>query len=280
MDMDSGQTILCPVDFGDVSAHALRQAASIAKCTGARIVALHASSFEAPPYFTEAQFRLLRDELRRSLSEGRRSLEAFAAAALGAKAPAVEAVVVEGVAADAILAQSRSAGTRMIVMGTHGRSGWNRWMLGSVTERVLRESAVPVLTVRGKAPERIANVLCPVSNNEESRRALAEAVALAACFDATVTVLHVDEPHGGGASIPDLCSWVPAEARARCMVREFKLNGDAAEEIVRVTTSGTYDVVVLGAPRRRFFEGMVLGTTAIRVVRHAGCPVLSVPAGA
>ncbi len=90
-------------------------------------------------------------------------------------------------------------------------------------------------------------------------------------------VFHVVEPSGRNP-IPDLCSWVPREERTRCDIRELVRHGDASEEIVRLATEEPYDLVVLGAPRRRFFEGMVMGTTTLRTVRHAACPVLTVGA--
>jgi nucleotide-binding universal stress UspA family protein len=163
----------------------------------------------------------------------------------------------------------------LIVMGTHGRTGFNRWMLGSVAERVLRESPVPVLTVRSAPREPIHQILCPVHDTELSRRALGVAAGIGACFDASLTVLHVHEP-AGNKPVRDLCSWIPAEERARCAIRELVLHGDAGEEIVRLATEEPCDMVVLGASRRRFFEGMVLGTTTLRTVRHAPCPVLTV----
>jgi nucleotide-binding universal stress UspA family protein len=64
--------------------------------------------------------------------------------------------------ADGILQLAALKNADLIVMGTHGRSGLNRWMLGSVAERVLRESPVPVLTVRSAPHETIRRVLCPV----------------------------------------------------------------------------------------------------------------------
>lgn len=274
MQTDSGSTILCPVDFSEVSAHALRQAAILARRRDARILALHASRFEAPPYFTEASLAGLEREFRESLSSARVYLDSFVAAALDGDTARVEPRVVEMLPADAILAESTGAG--LIVMGTHGRTGWNRWTLGSVAERVLRESAIPVLTVRGAPRPEIRRILCPVNDTGASRNALAQAVGLAAGFDATVTVLHVREPHGA-APIDNLCAWASAETRRRCDIREMTVEGDAAEEIVRLTAAEPYDLLVLGAPRRRFFEGMILGTTAIRAVRHAACPVLSVP---
>jgi nucleotide-binding universal stress UspA family protein len=63
------------------------------------------------------------------------------------------------------------------------------------------------------------------------------------------------------------------------VIRESVLHGYPAEEIVRLAAEEPYDLVVLGAARRRFFEGMVLGTTTLRTVRHASCPVLTVGSG-
>lgn len=242
---------------------------------GGRILAMYAQWLDAPAYFTEAQLEQLHGEIRRSLSDAEHALTTFVADTLGADAAGVETAVVEAHPVDGILAQAAESGAGLIVMGTHGRTGWNRWTLGSVAERVLRESAIPVLTVRGAPSAEIRHILCPVSDNGASRAALSRAASVASAFDATVTVVHVTEPNGGG-SIPNLCAWVGADARERCTVREMPLRGYAAEEIVRLTKDGEYDLVVLGARRRRFFEGMLMGTTAIRVIRHAACPVLSI----
>jgi nucleotide-binding universal stress UspA family protein len=275
------QTILCPVDFSQLSAHALRHAARLARCGDSRILAVYANWFEAPPYFTEGRVAELQKEFREAVSEAQRMLNAFVASALppGASqvgASRVETRVVEALPVDAIRSLAASTSAAMVVMGTHGRSGFNRWTLGSVAERVLREVPVPVLTVRAAPQREIRHILCPVSDSPASRGALAKAADLAACFDATVTALHVREA-SGAAAIPDLCAWVPAEERTRCNIREMVLDGNAAEEIVRLASAEPYDLLVLGAPRRRFFEGMVLGTTTLRAVRHAACPVLSVP---
>ena len=100
-------------------------------------------------------------------------------------------------------------------MGTHGRRGLNGWMLGSVAKRALRESSVPVVTVRSARRERIQRVLCPVHDTELSRRALMLAAGVSACFEASLTVLHVIEPSGRNA-VPNLCASVPREHRTKC----------------------------------------------------------------
>jgi nucleotide-binding universal stress UspA family protein len=278
------ETILVPVDFSEISAHALRTASLLAaRCGRAKIIAMYANWFEAPPYFTVGRLAELQAEFSESLQLAGHSLEVFVRSTLGDNADSVEVRAMEALPADGIRQLAALKNANLIVMGTHGRSGLNRWMLGSVAERVLRESPVPVLTVRSAPRETIQQVLCPVQDTELSRRALSFAAGISACFDATLTVLHVDEA-SGTRPISDLCSWVPAEERARCVIRELVRHGGshlgAAEAIVKLATEEPYDLVVLGAARRRFFEGMVLGTTTLRTVRHAPCPVLTVGSGA
>ncbi len=274
MHPDAFRTLLCPVDFSELSGHALRYAARLARCRGGKVVAAYANWFEAPPYFTEGRIEELKQEFRESLAEAERALRAFVESSLGNEAADVDTRVIEGLPADAIRRLTEEIHADAVVMGTHGRSGYNRWMLGSVAERVLRESPVPVLTVREPADRPIRHVLCPVSDTPASRNALKLAAELAGCFDATVTALHVQEPHAANP-LKNLCAWIPAEERARCNIRELVRQGNAAEQIVAVAGEEPYDLIVLGAARRRFFNGLVLGTTTLRAVRHAPCPVLT-----
>jgi len=271
------ETILVPVDFSGISAHALRTAYMLAEhCGHGNLVAMYANWFEAPPYFTSGRLEELQKEFRQSLAFAEQSLGSFVEASLGTS-QGVQARAMDALPADGVTQLAALKKADLIVMGTHGRSGLNRWMLGSVAERVLRESPVPVLTVRSAPRDPIRRVLCPVDDTELSRRALAFAAGISVCFDASLTLFHVKEVSGAN-SVPDLCSWVPREERARCDIRELVRHGNASEEIVRLTTEEPYDLVVLGAPRRRFFDGMVLGTTTLRTVRHAPCPVLTVGA--
>ena len=277
MNSYSFATILCPVDFSEISAHALRAASLLATCGNATLVAAYANWFEAPPYFTEAQIGALEREVRESAQAAEESLADFVKSVLGERAACVETRVVDGLPADGIRTAAERVHSDLIVMGTHGRGGLNRWMLGSVAERVLRESPIPVLTVRTEARWPIRRILCPVHDTPVSRRALSMAAGLSACLQAELTVLHVHEA-SGDKSLTSLCDWIPAEERARCSIRDLVRHGDAAEEIIKVAVEEPFDLLVIGAARRRFFEGMVLGTTTIRAVRHTPCPVLTVGA--
>ncbi len=221
------ETILVPIDFSDISSHALRTASLMAAhCGSARVIAMYANWFEAPPYFTVGRLAELQAEFRESVQLAERSLSAFVRSTLGGQADSFEVRVVEALPADGIRQLAIQMNADLIVMGTHGRSGLNRWMLGSVAERVLRESPVPVLTVRSAPREPIRQVLCPVHDTELSRRSLRFAAGISACFDASLTVLYVHEP-SESRPVSDLCSWVPREERARCAIRELVRHGGA-----------------------------------------------------
>ncbi|MBS1855190.1 MAG: universal stress protein [Acidobacteria bacterium] len=270
-------TILCPVDFSDISGYALRAASRIAACSSAKLIAVHADWFEAPAYFTSGKIEEMKAEFQRDSAAAHQSLAAFVRDTLGESAAAVETRVVEGLPVDVILRLARETRADLVAMGTHGRSGVQKWMLGSVAERVIRESPAPVLTVR-QAMGEARTVLCAVDDTDVSRRALTFAAAMSACLGARLTVLHVEEA-GAAHPVADLCSWIPETELARCSLREVVRKGDASEEILKAAMEEHAGLVVMGAPRRRFFEGMVLGTTTVRTVRHAPCPVLTVPSG-
>jgi nucleotide-binding universal stress UspA family protein len=142
--------ILCPVDFSNLSAHALRYASMLARCENARLVVAYAESFSPPSYFTEGQLGELERQTRDAFRGADSALRRFVDAELDAEAAsATEVRIVEAMPVDGIVRLTRDIKADLIVMGTHGRRGMNRLMLGSVAERLLRESEVPVLTVRG-----------------------------------------------------------------------------------------------------------------------------------
>jgi nucleotide-binding universal stress UspA family protein len=142
--------ILCPTDFSEASRHALEHAVVIAKWYGSRISALHVihvPRFPQPPTLAAgivnattpsaaSNYQARDEELRAWLEPAHR-------AGLQTKA-----LVDEGNTARKILECARSSQADLIVMGTHGLSGFERFMLGSVTEKVLRKATCPVMTGR------------------------------------------------------------------------------------------------------------------------------------
>lgn len=134
--------ILVAVDFGDASARAVAIGGELAARTGAALWLMHAESLDAPPYFTPAQLQALEGEERANRKRAGEYLLKFGKRQT---TQAFTTIVESRTAVDAIRHAARDAD--LIVMGTHGRRGPSRWWLGSVAERVLRETQVPLLVV-------------------------------------------------------------------------------------------------------------------------------------
>ena len=285
MELFQPKLILCPTDFSESATLALQYGKHLADCFGARLIVLYADPFSPPPYFTSAHLEDLAKTIEYSKGAAREYLARYVGEHIGGPS-AVEVVVAENQTVPAILLTAEEKKADMIVMGTHGHSGINRLMLGSVTEKVLHQTDCPVLTVREKkgAAELsrvlIQQVLCPINYTEVALKALEHAVGISQCFDAELLVLHVIESHSTDIKEKDehgrLCEWIPDDIRSRCSLKEIVRRGDAAEQIIEVASSASCDMIVLGAQHKHFHDTTVLGTTTIRVTRHAPCPVLTV----
>lgn len=171
--------IVVAVDFGDASARAVAVSGALARRAGAGLWLLHAESLDVPPYFTHAQIQAIEGEAH---ANERRAAEYLRAFGSRHTTHPFQTIVESRAADEAILHATREAD--LVVMGTHGRRGPSRWWLGSVAERVLRETAVPLLVVRGSAeadaPEQALAtgvVLTGGPGGADRARALAAAVA-------------------------------------------------------------------------------------------------------
>jgi nucleotide-binding universal stress UspA family protein len=135
--------ILHPTDFSPSSDAALRLAAVLAKDHDAQVVLLHV--IEPPPVGSSGAVPAPPPGLPPSRAEVEQRLSALAATLPGLR---TECRVAEGPAADAILEAAQETGCDVIVMGTHGRTGLARLLVGSVAEKVVRRAPCPVLTVK------------------------------------------------------------------------------------------------------------------------------------
>jgi nucleotide-binding universal stress UspA family protein len=143
--MDAIRTILVPVDFDSSSDAALEQAVRLARAFGARIKLLHVLAFALSDVDSELFYAGPNTSVR--LRTG--ALKGLADIAERYRDQVViEHEIREGIAWDEIVGAATQLDADLIVMGTHGRKGGFRGLLGSVAERVVRASSVPVMTVR------------------------------------------------------------------------------------------------------------------------------------
>jgi nucleotide-binding universal stress UspA family protein len=139
--------ILCPIDFSDASRAALEAAAEVAKRYGAKVALFHA--YPVPGYtFPDGSFVASSKMLDELSEQAQRHLVEWKAIAEGLGIASVEIATAIGEPAHEILAFAKEHQADLLVLGTHGRTGIQHALMGSVAERVVRRSTCPVLTVR------------------------------------------------------------------------------------------------------------------------------------
>ena len=142
--------ILHPTDFSSASRAAFAHAVTLARDEGAELLIVHVLSSVMPMVGDGYLSPTTYDDLQRSVrAQGQKNVDKLLARAKAARVRA-RALLLEGVAAEAITRAARARHAKLIVMGTHGRTGLGRLLMGSVAERVVGTAPCPVLTVRGK----------------------------------------------------------------------------------------------------------------------------------
>jgi nucleotide-binding universal stress UspA family protein len=291
--------ILCPVDFSEFSRHALDSAVAIARQHQAAVTALYVvppvqSANPALGVGAYVQYVYSVEDLR----EFQKTTERFVA---NVGYP-VRAAVVEATVVAEIVKWAAELPADLIVIGTHGRSGFDRLFLGSVTERVLAKAPCPVLTIPPRSPDvagatpLFRNLLCPIDFSSSSLAALTYAEGLAREPGAKLTVLHVVERLPAFQLVPAMATGapddplvvlkesrerlhraIPQAARRAATVNELVSEGHAGDEILSAAGEIASDLIVMGAHAGH--AGLLgFGSTTARVIRRATCPVLTLKA--
>lgn len=284
-------------DFSSVSDRALRCALALAARTGALLHVLHAEvlyDHQTSPEERRSPMEGL-DGLRDTLKEeGTLSAEALEDVTI------VDAVRRDVVPVPAVLRYAAEEAMDLVVLGTHGRRGPSRVLLGSVAEEVVRRARQPVLAVRGEdgvgttSPESLDCILVPVDFSDYSREALRHAREWGALFGARIDVLHVIEETlhpafyvGGVQSIYDVDSnieekvresWRPSSTRRKARTWLQRFTWDPGRLPRPSLSSSRSTARTWSACRRTGLERFFMGSVAEKVVRHVRCPVLTVKA--
>ena len=295
--------ILCPIDRSEISRLALDHARVLAAWYDASLSVMEVIWPGMPPIAiptlaaAEAGWPLLAPEER---AEYQKNLELFCGPAPDDVVEQIE--VAEGPIVDVIQKRAAREAAQLIVMGTHGRGGFQRAILGSTTEKVMRKATCPVLVVPPYLSENgyrpalpYKQILCAIDFSPVSTSALAYAQSLAQESAATLVLTHVLEWPGAQQAASDsslaagalaesmrrgaeeqLHRSVPDTVRAWCQTREIVPIGKPHLEIVKLAASKHADLIVIGVHSRPAIVAPFFGSTANQVVRHATCPVLIV----
>ena len=281
------QRILVPVDFSDASKKAANYGLSLALEFESSLVLAHITPFDAGAY-EKAKIDLI-DLIPPDCRERLK----------------FEIVVKSGHVASELIGIVEDRQIDLVVMGTHGRSYFERMLVGSVTDRILRKLHVPIITVSHLDPEKEMHTPEPVPLHrilyasdlaEGAEEGLKFSIRLARGLDAALTVAHVvqfaDAAFHGvetAAYLPEYSNQIRAQAEEK-LARTVALVTDGSVPISTVLAEGVpykainsiaeqhnADLIVINLQNKSLLERALLGTTAERVIRTATVPVLSLP---
>jgi nucleotide-binding universal stress UspA family protein len=286
--------ILVPLDGSPLAEQALGPALALGRGPGRKVILLRAVG-EAPPPSSTMQASLI----ERGSEGPRREANLYLRAVQAARAApglALTARVVTGRAAPAIVEAAAQAEADLIVMSTHGYTGFSRWMYGSVADAVLAAAPCPVLVVR--SPEPLRHVLIPLDGSELSRQALAPGLEAAARLGGTVTLLQAAprEPvneteilqleraerglgellRGGkyGAAESYLTGLLATLQPTKVPVRAEVTGGPPAVRIIEHARQHGIDLIVMATHGRTGLRRWMQGSVTEMVLRSGCCAML------
>lgn len=283
--------VVVPVDFSEKSEGAARYAEAMHRKFGSRITLLHVLP---PPHYEfgamEVGGSVLEDLFRNRAEQAKTDLDQFLISEL--PADATERLLVDGDPAAAIVEQTHGLGAGLIIMPTHGYGTFRRFILGSVTAKVLHDADCPVWTgvhLEADTVEAVhfSRVAVAIDLGPQSERALMWASRFAASAGAELVILHATanlEGHAGEYFDPKWREHMEAAVREEVAALLARLNltatlltgsGDPAETICRMAQDWQADVLVIGRGSAAGVFGR-LRANAYSIIRQSHCPVVSV----
>ena len=281
------RNILCPVDFSEHSSLALRYAEAFANGNGTKLTLFHSvpNLAQEISYLDGSYLDTVHDNL---LSAANQKLNAFGSVPSDELKTARKVGL--GNPSDAILRQAQEGAADLIVMGTHGWSGYERFLLGSVTNKVLHKSVVPVLVVcnpthdfvdRQNHTVRIRRILCAMELEPSDMKVTDLAISLARNFESEILFFHVARKADGQdwfeqekVSLQKMKLMVDPEKENWCKKEFLVDSGEPDERILYAVERYGIDLLVMGHHGRAKEEESLMGSVAKCVVSNSACPVL------
>lgn len=275
----SPQRVLVATDFSPTAHIALSHALAVARRYGSKIYLAHVISRSVPREVRAEARKRTRDHVHQEMSALVRLAEL--------RKFRHQTVIEEGNIAAGVLQLVRKHAIDLLVIGTLGHRGMKRMLLGSVAEKLFRQSPCPVLIVSPRAGEHagIGRILYPTDFSKHSLLVAPHALSLARHYQAKLIMLHVVQ--GAVHTVAEIKrqrGLVETRLR-RSVLREANLDqqpvvevefGDPAQKIRKVAAEWQADLVVLGVRRAKATVAHLAEGTAYQVVRQAPCPVLAI----
>jgi nucleotide-binding universal stress UspA family protein len=274
----NGHRILVPTDMTEFGGAALNYARLFRDNLGSRVTVLFA---DTPIYAAGMPDVAFYADMERSQEDRERLTQRLNDHVREHLAPPFDARILRQFPVAAIEQTAEEIDASLIIMGTHGRSGWRRLLQGSIAEQIVHRATRPILTVGiGAVPGRqplIETILCPVNLSPVALAAFREAAAMTAMFGARLIAVYVAEPE---ETFPPylksrLASLIEPVFQDKFAYERVVRTGNAAERILETAEEVHADLLVIGAQHKRFRDETVIGSTTGRLIRFASCPVMT-----
>ncbi|WP_136717757.1 universal stress protein [Halorientalis salina] len=281
------ERVLFPTDGSETAASVFEFAEAIATEHGAELHVLNVADTSR-----DSVTRVGGEVVDALETEGERAVDELTERA--SAGTALQTTVIQGEPKRTIVDYSDRIDADLVVMPTHGRSGLERVLLGSVTEHVINNASVPVLAVNpsedGLPSYPPTDVLVPTDGSEGADRALASGIDLAAAIGATLHVLTVVETASLGFDARSKVKDADLEATGNEIIADATERAEASvddvttsvrhgrpyREIRSYVDDNGIDLVTMGTHGRTDFSRYVLGSVANKLVRSSPVPVLTV----
>ena len=275
--------VLCPTDFSAGANHAMRMAAQIAASANVELVLAHV--WYTPAFAFSNELVLAPDLIQEMADQAQQGLDAAVREASELLGRPVAGRMLRGVPWAELVWLLEDQRFDLCVIGTHGRTGLSRVLLGSVTEKVVRRAPCSVLAVRPNADVKpFRHVLVPTDFSTSAAHALDLATSLVGP-DGRITLLHVLElnlRYPGGVVDIDLdkraaseldqaAAHLTSKARTATVLRT---GWPGAQILELLDEDRSIDLVAMGSHGLTGIKRMLLGSVAEKTIRYARCPVL------
>ncbi len=280
--------ILVGFDGSDFSRAALIESANRVRNHGGKVILLNAV------YFDEEEYGNKPEQLEKRMEAGKKLCSEAVEMVRKEFGIEIESFVSEGEPPEVIASAAQSMGADLIAMGTHGRRGIKRFIMGSVTSGVIAQAPCDVLVVKKPCTQctgEFTSILLPFDGSEFSKKALSHAHELAKGESSEITALYVIPRY------EEMIGFMKTDSIRESLYKEaeriiemartgFSGNGvtiatsieegNAGDKIIEIANRLKNDLIVMGSYGWRGVNKAILGSTTERVIMNSSCPILVV----
>jgi nucleotide-binding universal stress UspA family protein len=283
------KNVLVPMDFSPASRLALNWGVSLARSLRAKLTLMHVVEF---PSVLRHPFGQESSEIEKKHHDQTMRMLSCLVAPEDQDDLDLQIVIKSGDIKKEIAEVIDEQRADVVVMGTHGRGLFGRWLIGSITEGLLRKVTIPVLTVcRARSALGVKRILFATDLSESTKQGFDFALDLARTMESDLVLAHVVNTAVSYADVEvlsdagdmienaekELQQFATQARNADVNIQTFVLEGNVAEEILNTADRYCADLILITVQSKPFVERALLGTTAERVIREAKVPVFLIP---